>query len=118
MDISEGGLLLYIPEEIEIGKNLRLKIFFDSGRKLKSIEANVQVVWKDFFLKKIDFYRNGVKFVDILSEDIEKLRNFLINLMNVKVTSDLNIPPRLLSAIGISTFGGFSYLTHKVPDQD
>ena len=30
-DISEGGILLYLPEEIEIGKNLRLKLFIDSG---------------------------------------------------------------------------------------
>jgi hypothetical protein len=47
-DISEGGLLFHISEEIEIGQNLRVRIFLDSGLKLTPIESQVQVVWKDF----------------------------------------------------------------------
>ena len=69
-DVSEGGLLLYISDEIAIGQNLRIRLFFDSGQGLKSIEANVQVLWKDFRLEKDGFYRIGLKFVDILLEDL------------------------------------------------
>ena len=101
-DVSEGGLLLYISDEIAIGQNLRVKLFFDSGQGLKSIEANVQVLWKDFRLEKDGFYRVGLKFVDISQEDLQKLKSFLINLMKVKNYSDSTIPPRLLSALGIS----------------
>lgn len=118
VDISEGGLLLYISDQIELGQNLRLKLFFDSGLELKSIEANVQVVWKDFRFQEEDYYRIGVRFVDISPEDMEKLRSFLINLMNVKTHSELSIPPKLLSTLGISTLGEFAYLTSKTPDQD
>ena len=101
-DVSEGGLLLYISDEIAIGQNLRVKLFFDSGQGLKSVEANVQVLWKDFRLEEDGFYRVGLKFVDISLEDLQKLQSFLINLMKVKSYSDSTIPPRLLSALGIS----------------
>jgi len=42
-DISEGGLLLYISEPIEVGQELNLKLFFNSDPGFKSIEARVQV---------------------------------------------------------------------------
>ena len=118
VDISEGGLLLYISEEIEIGQNLRIKLFFDSGLKLKTIEAQVQVVWKDFRLGKDGYYRIGVRFVDISPEDMEKLRSFVSNLWNAQIPSDLNVPSRLLSNLGISILGDCAYLTPKKPDQD
>jgi hypothetical protein len=62
---------------------------------LKAIEADVQVVWKDFFFKKGEFYRVGVKLVDILEENMEKLRSFLNNLTKVNTFSTKNVPPKL-----------------------
>ncbi len=38
-DLSEGGLLLYIYESMEIGQELRITIFIDSGAELKPVEA-------------------------------------------------------------------------------
>ena len=116
-DISEGGLLLHISEEIEIGQNLRVKLFFDSGHKLKSIEAMVQAVWKDFRLEKESYFRIGVKFVDISAEALEELRNFLITLNNSKISSDFNVPPRLHSTLGIAIFGECAYLKPKCPEE-
>ncbi len=101
-DVSGGGLLLYISDEMAIGQNLRIRLFFDSGQGLKSIMANVQVLWKDFLLENEGFYRVGLKFVDIFPEDLQKLKRFLINLMQGKPSSDAAIQPRLLSALGIS----------------
>ncbi len=117
-DIGEGWLLLYISEEIEIGQNLRVKLFFESGLKLKTIEARVQVVWKDFCFSKDGNYRIGVRFVEISLEDMETLKNFLNHLMNSKIPSDFNPPSRLLSTLGISIFGDCAYLTPKSPDRD
>jgi c-di-GMP-binding flagellar brake protein YcgR len=78
-DISKGGVMLYLPEEVEVGQNLRVKIFLATGLELKFIEAVTQVVWKDFhFGTKDDYHRTGVKFVDISPEDMGKLKNFLI----------------------------------------
>jgi hypothetical protein len=117
-DISEGGLLLYISDQVEIGQNLKVKLFFDSGLELKTIEAKVEVAWKDFRFEEKSDYRIGVKFTDISPEDMENLRSFLINLMKVKNQSELKIPPRLLSNLGISTFGDFAYLSPETADED
>jgi c-di-GMP-binding flagellar brake protein YcgR len=102
-DLSEGGLLLYLPEEMEVGQDLWVKLFMGTERELKSIEARVQVVWKDFYGgEKNDFRRVGVKITDISPEDMGKLENFLRTLIIRKATPELNIPPRLLSALGLS----------------
>ena len=117
-DISEGGLLLHLSEEIEIGQNLRVKLFFDSGHNLKTIEATVQAVWKDFRLEKESYYRLGVKFVDISAEALEELRNFLIILNNSKIPLDFNVPPKLPSTLGISIFADCEYLNPKTPEEN
>jgi c-di-GMP-binding flagellar brake protein YcgR len=78
---SEGGLLLYLPEHIAIGQELRIKLFFSSGVELRAIEMVAQVTWTDIHLgREWGDYRAGVKFIDISSEDLEKLRNFLRSL--------------------------------------
>jgi len=41
-DLSEGGLLLYLPEEMEVGQDLWVKLFMGTERELKSIEARVR----------------------------------------------------------------------------
>jgi c-di-GMP-binding flagellar brake protein YcgR len=81
MNASEGGLLLYLPELIEIGNHLRLKLFFTIGSELNAIETLAEVVWVDVHLGK-DWgdYRTGVRFVEISTEDIGKLKSFLKSL--------------------------------------
>jgi c-di-GMP-binding flagellar brake protein YcgR len=81
LNASEGGLLLYLPEKMEVGQHLSLKLFFSSGSELNTIKTLVQVVWMDIHLgENQEDYRAGVKFVDISSEDLEKLRDFLRSL--------------------------------------
>jgi hypothetical protein len=78
INASEGGLLLYLPERIETGQSLRVKIFFSSGNGLNAIEALTEVLWKDILMEKgWGEYRCGVKFIDISSEDMTKLKPFL-----------------------------------------
>ncbi len=86
IDISESGLLLYLSEPMEIGQVLGLNLFINIGPDLDAIEAiaQVEVVWKDINLGKEGDYRIGVKFVDISAENIDRLKNFLISLMNLK----------------------------------
>jgi c-di-GMP-binding flagellar brake protein YcgR len=78
INASEGGLLLYLPEKMEIGQYLRTKLFFTSGSELNTTEMLVKVVWVNIHLEK-DWgdYRTGVMFIDISPEDMTKLRNFL-----------------------------------------
>jgi c-di-GMP-binding flagellar brake protein YcgR len=89
IDVSEGGLLLDLPESMEIGQVLGLTLFITSGPDLNSIEAltQVQVVWKDTHGGKDGGYRVGVKFIEISPEDMGKLKNLLKNLLNLKASS-------------------------------
>jgi len=95
-DISEGGLLLYISEPIEVGQELNLKLFFNSDLGFKSLEARVQVAWTDFCFEKESGCRVGLNFVEISGEDLKKLKIFLSNLMHLKTHSPLNPSPGLL----------------------
>jgi len=82
MNASEGGLLLYLPEQMGIGNHLRLKLFFTMGSELNAIETLVEVVWVDVHLEK-DWgdYRTGVRFVEISTEEMGKLKSFLRSLL-------------------------------------
>ena len=83
VNASEGGLLLYLPEQMEIGQHLEIKVFFTSGSKMNTIETLVQVVWIDIHLGEgWGDYRTGVKFVDITPEGLNELKIFLRSLFS------------------------------------
>ena len=80
-NVSAGGLLIYFSERMEIGQCLKLKLSFVSGRTLNTIEVVVEVLWVE-----VDYdrgwgeHRSGVKFIDILPDDMIKLKKFLMDL--------------------------------------
>ncbi len=82
LDISGGGLLIYFSERIEIGQHPKLRLFFSAiGSNLKAIEALVEVVWVEIDGdKRLGDYRSRVKFIYISPEDMNWLKNFLIEL--------------------------------------
>jgi c-di-GMP-binding flagellar brake protein YcgR len=81
VNASEGGLLLSLPEKMEIGQHLSLKLFFTSDFELDAIEIFVEVSWRDIHLGEGEGdYRTGVRFVEISMEDMGKLKNFLRSL--------------------------------------
>jgi len=81
LNASEGGLLLYLPEQMEMGQDLKIKLFFTSGVELNTVELLAQVVWTDIHLGKgWGDYRTGVMFIDISSENLNQLKNFLRSL--------------------------------------
>ena len=81
VNASEGGLLLYLPEQMETGNHLKLKLFFTVGSELNTVDTVVEVVWVDILLRKDrGDYRTGIRFVQISSEDIERLKIFLKSL--------------------------------------
>lgn len=80
-NISEGGLLIYFPEETEVGQYVRLKLFFSLGSELNTIKVLAEVVWMDNHLSKDrENYPYGLKFIDLSPEDGAKLRNLLTSL--------------------------------------
>lgn len=83
-NISEGGLLIYFPQETDVSQYLRLKLFFSLGSELNIIKVLAEVVWTENHLskdRKYDPY--GVKFVDISPEDDTKLKYFLRSLSSL-----------------------------------
>jgi hypothetical protein len=81
VNASEGGLLVYFPEEVKVGDRLRLRLFFNVGSELNTIEMVVQIAWVDLHLgREWGDYRSGVRFVDISPEDLDRLKTFLKNL--------------------------------------
>jgi hypothetical protein len=81
VNASEGGLLVYFPEEVKVGDHLRLRLFFSVGSELNTIEMVVQIAWVDMHLgKEWGDYRSGVRFIDVSPDDLNKLKTFLKNL--------------------------------------
>ena len=81
INFNEGGLLIYLPEHMEIGQHLKMELSFFSGSGLDTIEMLVEVGWMDIHLDKVwRNYRCGVNFIEISSEDMGKLKKFLRNL--------------------------------------
>jgi c-di-GMP-binding flagellar brake protein YcgR len=81
INLSEGGLLVYLTEKVEIGQHLQLKLFFPSGSELKTIEMVAEVVWIDIHLGK-DWgdFRSGLRFIDISPDNLNRLKTFLRSL--------------------------------------
>jgi c-di-GMP-binding flagellar brake protein YcgR len=81
LDASEGGLQVLFPEQMDIGQQLKLKLFFSSEAKLNTIDMLVEVVWINTQLSEGEqHYRSGVRFINISPEDMNKLKNFSASL--------------------------------------
>ena len=79
-NISEGGLLIYLPEKVEVGQHLKLKLFLTSLSGFRSIEVLAEVVWMDQRGEGSGDYRCGVRFINISSENLTELKEFVRNL--------------------------------------
>jgi len=77
LDASEGGLQILFPEQVEVGQNLSVKVFFSTDSGLNTIEMVVEVVWINTQLADGEkHYRTGVRFASISPENMTKLREF------------------------------------------
>jgi c-di-GMP-binding flagellar brake protein YcgR len=77
-DASEGGLLVYLLEKVDVGSLLRIEILFSKGTELITIEAIVKVVWSDLAARESwAEYRYGLQFLSFFQGDIGKLKMLL-----------------------------------------
>ncbi len=74
---SQGGLLVYLPELVQVGQTLRLTIYF-SIPTIQKVGITAEVAWVDIPMgdKPVE-YRVGLKFLEIMPEDQERLDKFL-----------------------------------------
>ncbi len=75
---SELGILVYLPEKMEIGTTLRIEIFYAKGVTLDTIKAVTKVVWADLPARKTwGESRYGLQFLSIDKQNLSKLKNLL-----------------------------------------
>lgn len=75
---SEGGVLVYLPEKMEMGAVLKIEIFYVKGLELDTIKAIARVVWSDLAVKASwGEYRYGLQFQYIEEKDYHRLIDLL-----------------------------------------
>ena len=77
VNVSEDGLMVSLSEQIDIGENLDMRLYFSWGADLNTITTIVQVIWVANEEKEDGHYRYGVNFIDISPEDMDRLKSFL-----------------------------------------
>jgi c-di-GMP-binding flagellar brake protein YcgR len=77
---SEGGLMVNLPENLEAGQLLKIRVFFSWGMDISSIEILCQIVWTDH-APGDEGYRSGVKFLEFSEGDLNKLILFIKKLV-------------------------------------
>jgi c-di-GMP-binding flagellar brake protein YcgR len=82
---SEMGILVYLPEKMEMGTTLSTEIFYAKGLELDSIRAIAKVVWADLPARKTwGEHRYGLQFKSIDKRNVNKLKNLLKEVVNAK----------------------------------
>ena len=79
-DICEGGLLMYTPQKMDIGQNLRVKFYYDSAAGMDCIQALGEVIRVEKLRTSGKDYRCGVSFSDMPPDYLKKFRKFLKSL--------------------------------------
>lgn len=75
---SQGGILVYLPEKLEIGTLLNIEIFYTLGMEFNTIRAIAKVVWSDLVTQEnFGEHRYGLEFKYIGEKDFEKLISLL-----------------------------------------
>lgn len=77
-NVSEGGLLVYLPQRLGIGELLKIEILYVQGLEFNTIKAIAKIVWSDLAAREsYGEYRYGLQFVQIEEEDYNRLINLL-----------------------------------------
>lgn len=82
---SEMGILVYLPEKMEIGTTLSIEIFYAKGLALDTIKAIAKVVWADLPARKTwGEHRYGLQFQSFDKQNLSKLKNLLKEVWRAK----------------------------------
>jgi c-di-GMP-binding flagellar brake protein YcgR len=81
MNLSEGGLLIHLPDPMETGQELKLSLSFFLNSALDNVEVVSEVVWSEIHLfEPWGDYRSGIRFTAMSEKDSSKLKDFMKNL--------------------------------------
>jgi hypothetical protein len=75
---SEGGILVYLPEKIDVGELLKVDIYFAKGLELQTVQGLAKIVWADLAAKETwREHRYGLEFHSMPKGTIQKLKHLL-----------------------------------------
>jgi len=77
INIGEGGVLLCLPEKLQVGQRLKIEVFYYFDYELEKFCATGEVVWAENPEDAPTGYRSALEFVDLSLRDFEKLKKFL-----------------------------------------
>jgi c-di-GMP-binding flagellar brake protein YcgR len=77
INIGEGGVLLCLPEKLQVGQRLKIEVFYYFDYELEKFYATGEVVWAENLEDAPTGYRSALEFVDLSLRDFEKLKKFL-----------------------------------------
>ena len=80
IDLCEDGLLLHTAEKLEMGQTLRIQLYYHSAEGLDRLQAIGEVLRVDRLGKNGKEYSCAVRFSDVSSGVLKKLRKFLKSL--------------------------------------
>ena len=75
-NISEGGLLLSLPDRFEKGDVLSVKLALPSAAEGQHVSALVKVAWTKFDNRR-NVYNTGVCFVDISEDSLKRVKEYV-----------------------------------------
>ena len=78
MNLSEGGLLAYFFDRINIGSELDLEMFYTSEFQFTSLIVEARIVWKDIIeTSEAIEYQYGIEFIRMDREKRTRLHELL-----------------------------------------
>lgn len=77
-NVNEGGVLVYLPQRLEVGEVLKIEILYIHGLEFNTIKAVAKIVWSDLAAKEsYGEYRYGLQFIHIEEDEYNRLLNLL-----------------------------------------
>jgi c-di-GMP-binding flagellar brake protein YcgR len=77
INIGEGGVLLCLPEKLEVGQRLKMEVFCYFDCELTRFTATGEVIWAEKSQDSPTEYQGAIEFVDLPLRDFENLKSFL-----------------------------------------
>jgi hypothetical protein len=77
LNIAEGGVLLCLPEKLEIGRQVEIEIFYYFDYELASFTGTGNMVWLESVEDSPSEYRGALEFTNLPPSDYAKLKCFL-----------------------------------------
>ena len=78
-NVSGNGLLIYSIDNLPIGAELRIVVFYPNEYQLDNLEVLARVIWKDpHYEKEWKGFKYGLEFIRMPETDQIKLREILL----------------------------------------